>query len=165
LRGGKDDWTPRSVGSRRTGRRAVAIAASREIGDPTNKLEHAFHHATSELGRLNAYDELLLRRPKSGSPGLFEMLMDKIAASLGVDTIWFTPEGTGREATFHRDYRMVEAADVVIAYFTPERVMEGGTAHVVEAALNREVPVYAWVVDDTGVTRLGELELSDIAHG
>jgi hypothetical protein len=66
-------------------------------------------------------------------------------------TVWMSsPKGEGRAGTFKRDYELVEKADAVVAFFAPEQEMEGGTGHVVKAALDREVPVEAYGLDDKG---------------
>jgi len=72
---------------------------------------------------------------------------------------WFEPEPGGRDQTYRRDFELVEAADQVIAFFDAEHIMEGGTAHVVEAAMMRNIPVSAWSIDDRGlIERVGELD-------
>lgn len=62
----------------------------------------------------------------------------------------FTSEGVGRAGVYQRDYRLVEGATKVIAFFPFDRFMEGGTAHVVEAALNRGITVEAYAITDDG---------------
>ena len=54
----------------------------------------------------------------------------------------------GRAGIYNRDYQLVDEADLVLAFFTSEHVMAGGTGHVVEAALARNVPVRAWTWDE-----------------
>jgi len=77
----------------------------------------------------------------------------------GLSAIWFEPEPGGRDQTYRRDFELVSAADRVIAYFSEDHVMEGGTGHVVEAALARNIPVEAWSFDDAGrKRRVGELD-------
>jgi hypothetical protein len=72
---------------------------------------------------------------------------------------WFYPEAGGRDQTYRRDFEFVEAADQVLAFFDAGAVMEGGTAHVVEAALMRGIPVTAWSIDQLGrVERVGEVD-------
>lgn len=56
----------------------------------------------------------------------------------------------GRAAVFERDYTLVDNASRVYAFFSPGGVMEGGTGHVVKAALDREIPVEAYTIDDDG---------------
>jgi hypothetical protein len=83
-----------------------------------------------------------------------------MADELGLEVDWFSPEPGGRDQTFRRDFEMVEAADEVVAYFDAETPMEGGTAHLVEAALVRNVQVHAWTIGLDGFrVRIGELEV------
>ena len=121
-----------------------------------------YEHLRDELVALPDHSMILLRAAKDGTPQLFEALASRIAGVLGIQVVWFTPEGHGRESVFFRDYRLVEAADALVAYFDSARIMDGGTGHVVEAALNREVPVTAWSVGHTTFERIGEVELSDL---
>ena len=64
--------------------------------------------------------------------------------------------------TFFRDIEMVSKADLVLCIFHEGQPMEGGTAHVVEKAQDKRVPVYAYTSDDDGRwTRLGEWDPDD----
>lgn len=87
-------------------------------------------------------------------------MIARIAAELKFEVDWFEPhEAGGRGQTYNRDFELVGAADRVWAYFSPEAIMEGGTGHVVEAALAREIPVEGWVVDEQGkIERVGEVD-------
>ncbi len=71
---------------------------------------------------------------------------------------WFAPRPGGREQVFYRDIDMVSKADVVLCVFSEDSAMEGGTAHVVEKAQDRGIPVYAYTFDpESGHwMRLGE---------
>ena len=82
-----------------------------------------------------------------------------MAEDLGLEVDWFEPDPAGGKGqTYSRDYELVGNATHVTAYFSPEAIMEGGTGHVVEAALAREIDVDAWVVDDRGqIQRVGEV--------
>lgn len=68
----------------------------------------------------------------------------------GIVVFTYRPDGGGRAKVYERDYRLVEESERVIAFFHPERVMEGGTGHVVKAALDRGIPVEAWTIRDDG---------------
>lgn len=63
---------------------------------------------------------------------------------------WYYPDEGGRNQTYNRDFEMVQAADLVEAYFDETAIMVGGTAHVVEAALSRSIPVIAYAVSPNG---------------
>jgi hypothetical protein len=62
----------------------------------------------------------------------------------------FTPTGTGRGSVYQRDYQLVEGATRVIAFFPLDHFMEGGTGHVVKAALDRGISVEAYAITDDG---------------
>jgi hypothetical protein len=90
---------------------------------------------------------------------MFETLVSALADTYGLKVDWRRPTGGGRAAVYLRDYGLVDDADYVEAFFAHDRVMEGGTGHVVEAALNRDKRVYGWVVTEGGrVERVGEIE-------
>jgi hypothetical protein len=79
-----------------------------------------------------------------------ELLAETLAEQCGHRVIRFSPTKGGRSAIFFRDYDLVEEADGVLAFFAPEREMEGGTAHVVKAAVDRGVKVDAYGVQPDG---------------
>jgi hypothetical protein len=82
--------------------------------------------------------------------------MAKACSLLWLNVEWFAPDAEeGKGATFLRDVRMVESADLVLAYFE-SCAMTGGTQHVVEAAISKDTPVYAWGLDPSGFKRIGE---------
>jgi hypothetical protein len=56
----------------------------------------------------------------------------------------------GKSSVYVRDFNLVEYAEKVYAFFTAENVMNGGTGHVVKAAIDRGVPVEAWYADEDG---------------
>jgi hypothetical protein len=152
-------WQQAPIGMGRARERRIALVASRDV-----VIGGLYWHLVEHLKLVRPETTVLLRSPRNGPPMLFEATIARVADAIGLKVAWFTPEGSGREATFHRDYRMVESADQVIAYFDASRIMEGGTGHVVEAALVREIPVSAWSVTENGVTRVGEIELSDVGR-
>jgi hypothetical protein len=79
-----------------------------------------------------------------------ENLVEAVAERLGRRVIRFRPTKGGRAAVYHRDYDLVTDASEVIAFFSTEREMDGGTGHVVKAALDREVPVEAYTSHPDG---------------
>jgi hypothetical protein len=68
-----------------------------------------------------------------------------------VCTEWVTREGG---SNYKRDRQMVDGADLVLAFFTEARFMDGGTGHAVTSAIEAEVPVEAWVSHDDGTLSL-----------
>jgi hypothetical protein len=51
---------------------------------------------------------------------------------------------------------MADMADTVVAFFSPESLMTGGTGHVVEKAIDKETPVYAFEISEEGLRWEGE---------
>lgn len=113
----------------------------------------------AKLAALPPESTILLRRGLVSPPGIFEKVVAELAKARDLMVVYLQPTGNDRSAVYRRDYELVEAASRVEAYFASDRVMEGGTSHVVEAAMAREVPVYAWTTTDKGlVVRVGEIE-------
>jgi nucleoside 2-deoxyribosyltransferase len=93
---------------------------------------------------------------------MFESTIYLVCAQLSVPVELFKPEPGGRDQVFFRDIEMVREADLVICVFNEGSPMEGGTAHVVEKAQDRRVPVYAYTDDGDGHwSRLGEWDPED----
>lgn len=113
-----------------------------------------------ELLQLPPGSIVLLRAPAGRLDlGATEMLAKRLANMLGLLVEVYPPdEGPSRDTVFKRDYAMVERADHVFAYFWEDRVMEGGTGHLVEAAINRDIPTTAWAVnrENGRLTRVGD---------
>lgn len=98
-----------------------------------------------------------LRSPRSGQQGAFERTVAEICYHNGYPVVWHQPEPGGRGAVFVRDYHMVESCDSVIAFFSEGNIMAGGTGHVVDAALAKEIPVAAWEIGRSGFYHVGAL--------
>jgi len=111
---------------------------------------------------LPATTTLVLRSGNVSEPGLFEQVMAKLAVVLWLDVEWARPDPEGgKGATFVRDLEMVRGVDLVLAYFSTTTII-GGTAHVVEKAIDVETPVYAYGLDpDKGFVRVGEHDPHD----
>jgi len=87
--------------------------------------------------------------------------MAKLAISLWLDVEWFRPDPIGgKGATFLRDIELVRSVDLVLAYFSTTTLI-GGTAHVVEKAMDLETPVYAYGFTGDGFMRVGEHDPHD----
>lgn len=100
--------------------------------------------------------KMLLRSGNHSEPGLFEQVMAKLGSSLWMDIEWVKPDpGSGRAGTFIRDVELVRMADLVLCFFSGTEI-SGGTAHVVEKAIDLEVPVYAYGFDGSTFHRIGE---------
>lgn len=76
----------------------------------------------------------------------------------GVPFYFAQPGEGGREQVYHRDYRLVESCRRVIAFFSAHSAMEGGTGHVVHAAIVKGVPVMAYEIGDNYVRYIGDLD-------
>lgn len=79
-----------------------------------------------------------------------EMTVFQLSLNYGRAIRQFQPEGAGRQGVYRRDYRLVESATKVVAFFPLDRFMEGGTGHVVKAALDRGITVEAFAITDDG---------------
>jgi hypothetical protein len=93
----------------------------------------------------------------------FETACCLICQPLDIPIEFYAPSPGGRDEVYYRDIEMVSKADLVICIFSAHQPMEGGTAHVVEKAQDRQVPVYAYTYDDENGTwdRLGEWDPAD----
>lgn len=67
-----------------------------------------------------------------------------------VDVEYVSPQGNRRNHVYARDHVLVRGAHKVLAYFSHTRFMYGGTGHVVESALAKNVPVRAYLVGPHG---------------
>lgn len=128
----------------------LALAGSGDL-----PLDRTARHVVPWLTKAS---RVLLRRPKTKGrpPGGFERMTAKLAAILNVEVEWCSPEGSERGQAFLRDLEMVAKADFVVCFFSVPS-LEGGTGHVVDAAMNKGVPVEAWFIDADGeAERIGE---------
>lgn len=100
---------------------------------------------------------VFLRRGMKGAPGSFERLVFEWCRQFNhVEPRWVIPDfESGPGAVFNRDNEMVRGSDLVLAFFAPGRMMEGGTGHVVESAIDQGVPVYSFELGDS-LVRVGE---------
>jgi hypothetical protein len=128
----------------------IALAGSGDL-----PLDRAARHV---LPYVTKATKVLLRRPKTKGrpPGGFERMVAKLAGILGTEVEWCVPEGSEKGQAFVRDLDMVTKADYVITFFTVP-TLEGGTGHVVEAAMSKGIPVEAWwITADGEAERIGE---------
>lgn len=132
----------------------IALAGSGDL-----PLDRAAHHV---LPYVTKATKVLLRRPKTRGrpPGGFEKMVAKLAEILGTEVEWCAPEGTEKGQAFIRDLEMVSKADYAICFFSVAS-LEGGTGHVVEAAMAKGIPVEAWwITPDGSAERIGEYDPS-----
>ena len=103
--------------------------------------------------------QILLRRPLHVAPNPFEIVMSIAAHARGYDVRWCYPDRRGgRAGTYVRDVHMVGMADLVLAFFTPGSLMNGGTGHVVQKAIDKDIPVQAYEIDEKGLRWVGSVE-------
>jgi len=138
----------------------VAIAGSRRL--PAGQAPRLLIRF---LAALPADATILLRKGIFIDPGRFEQDVANLCAILHLNQEWCIPEvtaeTTGRAVVYHRDMSMVERADLVLLFFSPEEAVSGysGTAHLMDKALDADRPVYAYTVADDGkVARVGEYD-------
>ena len=126
-----------------------AIVASRDLGlteDVVSQVAATF--ATTD-------GDFAVRASTSGVPSsVIEAFVVDLGIALDRRVIKFKPHGqlpaVGRAGTFNRDYTMVSCSSHVLAFFDTDRGMEGGTGHVVKAALDRGIEVEAYVAAPDG---------------
>lgn len=91
-----------------------------------------------------------VRKSRSGiAASALEEATLKLCPRLGRSCAGFGPEGYGKAGVFRRDYDLVGSADRVIAFFS-DTLIDGGTAHVVHAAIQKGIAVEAWALTDSG---------------
>ena len=146
--GSGPDEARREGGGHRRGPRIALVASSR--------LEVYPDALVAWIQGQPADSTLILRRGNKSDPGLFEQVMAKLAQTLWLSVEWSMPDPElGRSGTFVRDVELVRKVDLVLAYFDTTE-MSGGTAHVVEKAIDQDVPVFAWGLTKKGFVRVGE---------
>ena len=133
----------------------VVIAGSTET--PLTSIGKVLEILIQEMSRNNPKPpRILLRRGLHSAISPFEAYVAELARLSGLEVQWCYPDRRGgREGTYVRDAHMVQMADHVIAFFTPETLMAGGTGHVVQKALDKEIPVSAYEVDEDGLRWVG----------
>jgi hypothetical protein len=135
----------------------VAIAGSRRLpGGQAPRLLIRF------LAALPDDAIVMLRRGLYTEPNRFELDVENLCHLVRLTVEWRVPDPTdetpGRAATYVRDYDMVESADLVILFLMSDDTGSSGTAHLQDAALQADRPVYVYSVTDVTVTRVGEYD-------
>ena len=99
---------------------------------------------------ISTTDAVAIRSVQDGLPtSPIESLAVLLSHAVGVPVVLYTPKEQ-RAGVYNRDIAMVRSSSSVFAVFSPQNVMDGGTAHVVKAALDAEVPVEAYTTDEEG---------------
>ena len=142
----------------------VVIAGSRRLpkGQAPRLLLHLLASLTPDEG-----EELNTVALRSGLKrmGQFESDVRNLCEVLHLDWGYWKPEPDddhpGRASVFIRDIEMVDAADLVILFFTPVDAEDGysGTFHLLDKCLDTGKPVHAYTVDSMGkVARFGDYD-------
>jgi hypothetical protein len=120
------------------------------------------------LESLPAQALVLLRRGLATEPGRFEQDVASLADIIGVKYEWRTPYITrwssGRRAVWARDMDMLNEADLALCFYDVGQIgdEESGTVALVDKAMEVQVPVYAYALDEQGrVIRVGEYDEKD----
>lgn len=103
-------------------------------------------HIVELLSKLPKDSTVMVRKPMTRSLRPFEAMVTSMAATMGLRAETFAPEPGGRGKVFSRDIEMVAAADEVVAFFADGDEMTGGTAHVVDKAIDQQKPVRAYAI-------------------
>lgn len=115
-----------------------------------------------EVANLEPGTSVLLRKGNTTPINPFEQFVAELASRLGHPVVWCTPEvGKGREATYERDIAMADKCDAMIAFFPPDKVMDGGTGHVVEKAIDANRRVDCYIVEKGAKTWVAGHEPDD----
>lgn len=96
--------------------------------------------------------EVLTRKVKSLS---VDMFVEHWCHTLGVPLRVFESVGPSRGGAFVRDVELAGEADKVVAIFAPDKVMDGGTGHIVEKALDLGKEVEAYTVERGSLVYIG----------
>lgn len=118
-------------------------------------LAESANHLLQQLASLPMDATVLLRRGRGTYPGAFERLAASLCDGLKIPVEWKSPDVGGRKATFIRDIDMVQESDLVVCYFHPDRIMDGGTGHIAEKALDQDKPLNTYTVRENAVDWVG----------
>lgn len=103
---------------------------------------------------------VLLRHPLKKGPERFESMVAAACDAFGILYGWCQPEPGGRAQVFHRDISMVGRSDLVLAFFADDQ-MSGGTEHVIEKAMDQNVPHYSYGIRADKLVLLGSHDPDD----
>lgn len=133
----------------------VVIAGSRALpGGQAPRLLIRF------LAALSDDDRVMLRRGANTPMAHFESDVVNLCDLLHLTWDYWAPKPTeknpGRVSVFIRDIEMIDKADLVLLFITPQEAEEGysGTMHLMEKALDMDRPVYAYSVAEDGKVKL-----------
>lgn len=129
----------------------VALAASRKVFVTLPVI----HRVEEMLDAFKPGDTLLVRSPGDRRPtSLLEANAVVLAVDRDINVQFFSPRESGRAGIYRRDYELVLAADEVVAYFDQGSEIDGGTWHVVHAAMQKGILCRAFTINQDGQTEL-----------
>lgn len=154
----RDSQDDRMQGTVRPGldQLTLLIAASRKV-EPVWVLPRI----GALLTRLPKPTRILLRVGANTEPGPVEREVWSLATVAGHAPTWVVPEsGQNRKGTFVRDIEMVAAADAVLVFLTKREDPLGpsGTAHVLQKAVDANIPLFAYAVGPGGFEWVGGID-------
>lgn len=135
--------------------------------------------STADVEAFSQYilDEMTKRLPhvtfhfrcndKQEPSSAIETFVMKVAEMWGKDTYYYRPSDAASSArsgvprsqrtkNYIRDIVLVDGCDEIVAFFDPERVMEGGTGHIIEAALRMDKPCRAYTIRNGRLEEVGD---------
>lgn len=124
----------------------VAIAGARTLPHG-----HAGRLLLTFLVSLPEDTVILLRKGQTSPANHFETQVSSICSTIGLKVEWITPEKKPglppREATWQRDMRYVDEADVVLCFYSDDKAEDaGGTRGLVDKAAELDTPVYGYLM-------------------
>jgi hypothetical protein len=136
---------------------AMAIVASRTC--PVS--QDVISKVLSVIGTIGDHGVINVRAPGMETrTSAIEELVWELGSSAGIRVDSWIPYGDPGTANLYRDRQLVSSSPSgVVAFFPVDEVMNGGTGHVVHAALDAGIPVEVYGVDTDGsVGLLGSLD-------
>lgn len=116
---------------------------------------------------------ILIRKGNRRPPQPFEAMVERLATFRRMRVEHAVPEiGRNRVGTFVRDVEMVDRSDVVLVFLDPSEdpMGDGGTAHILQRAVDANRPLYAYAVHYDGLQWIGGIDaperltlMSDVA--
>ena len=135
------------------------------VGSTDFPLERGAGHILRLLHHLPKRTQVIVRADAAGTPiAGVDAMVATLAKVWDIRVIPFQrdPNVSAHERGVERTKRLVDASDEVIALFTPDRVMEGGTGMVCNMAMARDKKVTAYTIaDDDSLEEVGDIEPED----
>lgn len=141
----------------------IVIAGSRRL--PRGQAPRLLLHLLASLSQAKGEGSLVFLRSGLKRMGTFEEDVMHLCEILHIPWAPVRPEPDdkhpGRASVYIRDIELVDTADLVILFFTPEDAEDGysGTYHLLDKCLDTGKPVHAYTVSQAGrVARFGDYD-------